>query len=270
MTQPGADNVALPAHPHRRIHLREDPWLTALLPVRCVNVDVQCVAGDPPLTAEEFIAFTPDSGFATLRLPVTGTADLPALLRLGWRVATITLTWRWYPDVGVGHLPPPAPGRYEVGGAPTATVRAATVGDLPAVRALAEEAFTDSRYLADPHFPRPWARLIKGEWATNLATGRRGQGCLIAERNAAAAAFLGYLQSDGNTVIDLIATKPEDRGHGLASALITTLQRQLTADHDGAALTVGTQATNTPSIALYQRCGFHLAPGTHFVLHWGP
>ena len=139
--------------------------------------------------------------------------------------------------------------------------------DAIAVASIASGAFKYSRFHLDPRFPNECARRIKGEWARNLASGRRGEGCLVARRGNRVVGFLGYLrpmQQDAPIVIDLGAVDPSEQGTGVGKEIVATFLTS--ANNDRREVIVGTQAANRPSVRLYEDWGLRL-DSADYVLH---
>jgi ribosomal protein S18 acetylase RimI-like enzyme len=146
-------------------------------------------------------------------------------------------------------------------------IRFARPDDEKEVRALAGSAFQYSRFHLDPAIPAALAHRIKSEWAGNWFRGARGDGMIVAEDAGRVAGFLQLLWRGERLVIDLVAVDPASRARGLARAMIGCAAKRGTGDaRRPAAITVGTQAANIPSVRLYESLGFRLR-GSQYVLH---
>jgi dTDP-4-amino-4,6-dideoxy-D-galactose acyltransferase len=129
-----------------------------------------------------------------------------------------------------------------------------------AVLDIAERAFRFTRFHVDPEIHRSAANRVKREWIQSYVDGRRGDALLVAHDGDAVLGFNAMLVSDrpagSVAVIDLIGVHPDHQQRGIGRLLI-----------DGAlhhyqdrcrSLEVGTQASNIPSVRLYERAGFRL------------
>jgi len=132
-------------------------------------------------------------------------------------------------------------------------VRLADVGDGVVCMQIAHTAFAHDRFHADARISDASANRLKETWVANAFKGRADV-VLIVEENRKVVGFV-TCQVDGMAaIIDLIAVAPGHQGRGIGKALV-----QGTAAHYAdrkAVLRVGTQDTNTPSLALYEGLGF--------------
>lgn len=139
---------------------------------------------------------------------------------------------------------------------PDTTLRPTIPEDEDAVAAIARNAFTFSRLYKDPDIPNETAAQIKEDWVRNFYRGQRGDSLIVATREDRIAGFLLLI----GTTIDLIATAPHEIRKGTAAAMIAAVNTQT------GLLQAGTQIINTPSLALYRKCGFTLKRAD-YVLH---
>jgi ribosomal protein S18 acetylase RimI-like enzyme len=149
--------------------------------------------------------------------------------------------------------------------APGKQVRFARSDDEAAVRRIAASEFRFDRFHRDPAVANETADRIKQEWAGNYFAGGRGEWMVVAEAGNAVVGFMQLLRGQQDSlVIDLIAVTAEQRGGGLARAMIGHAVRECLGRD--AAMTVGTQIANLPSLALYEGLGFRIVSADH-VLH---
>jgi ribosomal-protein-alanine N-acetyltransferase len=124
-------------------------------------------------------------------------------------------------------------------------IRRLTFADLPQVTAIERRAFTT-----------PWSLAM-----FVLELSKPSGVCLAAETGEGAERELvGYLIcSRYDTVWHVmnVAVDPDRRRHGIATALITALLREVS-EHDSQ-LTLEVRRSNTGAIALYERFGFRSA-----------
>lgn len=232
-----------------------DAWLSAVMGCR-VNRISRAAAPDATGAAAWAEALAAP-GFSYAKLPCQAVVAAQRLEDAGFR----------YVDVGIVL----DADRSAVPARATTGVRPATPQDEAAVAALATSAFRWSRFHLDPAVPNALANRIKGAWAANYFSGRRGDHMVVAEADGSIAGFLQLLyDSERRLVIDLIAVGSAWRGRGLASAMIAHAAAQWAGE---AGLRVGTQLANRDSFALYQRLGFRLSDASlifhrHHAVVW--
>jgi dTDP-4-amino-4,6-dideoxy-D-galactose acyltransferase len=137
---------------------------------------------------------------------------------------------------------------------PSVAVRHWQPADLPRLRAIASDAYTDSRFYADGGFPRTLCDKLYATWIEQSCHGQ-ADFVLVAEHEDAAAAFVtGSVHGDSGQ-IGLVGVDAAARGRGLGGRLIqATLEafRQ----RGCARVEVVTQGRNIGAQRLYQRAGF--------------
>jgi ribosomal protein S18 acetylase RimI-like enzyme len=135
--------------------------------------------------------------------------------------------------------------------------------DLAILRQLSSKAYQESRFFADPSLPPGAVEELHREWVTNDCRGR------------AAAVFVAHIQGEpvgyiacllipeqpqyglrGHGDIDLITVGPAARGRNIGMLLVNASLAWFTTHTDF--VTVKTQVTNFPALALYSRTGFRL------------
>jgi ribosomal protein S18 acetylase RimI-like enzyme len=136
-----------------------------------------------------------------------------------------------------------------------------------AVLEIAGTCFRYSRFHADPEIPDAVAHRIKREWISSYVRGERGERLLVATVDGRAAGFLAMMSSlEGDPragVVDLIGVGSDDQQRGVGTALIAAAVGRT---QRGERLHVVTQASNLPSLSLYERCGFRVVRAG-YVLH---
>lgn len=141
--------------------------------------------------------------------------------------------------------------------ADASAVRPACAADLPALRELAAEAFTLSRFSADPFFTAEQVREFHRAWTTNLFKGL-AQAVLVCERGDTIAGFVSCARTGDEGRIPLIAARSGFRGQGIGRSLIDTALRWF-ADAGCRVVHIKTQAHNVAALALYHRSGFNVS-----------
>ena len=206
--------------------------------------------GGPDRETAEAIERVPSPAFLYAKVPTSDIDAVGALVGLGFLVVDTNVVL----ERPAGSVPD------DVDDA----CRFAKAGDREAVCALAGRSFTLSRLHLDPAVPRAVADRSRSEWASNFFAGQRGNHMVVAEVAGRCAGFLQLLgPKDGVLVIDLIGVDPDHRRRGLARKMIQFAAAQL---RDFAAMRVGTQIANIPSLRLYEALGFRTTE-TSYVLH---
>ncbi|MDO8599757.1 MAG: GNAT family N-acetyltransferase [bacterium] len=234
--------------------IASDPWLSDRF-----GYDVYRVVPTPDATSllVEHRASIPRA-FYYVKIPVTATSDIAAFSEAAFRVVETHIAFRADP--------------HEVEPRSVAVADGVTVGDLPDLHedamAIAATCFRYSRFHLDPFVPDALAHAIKREWVRSYTRRERGDRLFIAARGGRAIGFLAALRADVHgepcAVIDLMGVHPDAQGIGVGSLLI----RSFADAYRGtvAALHVGTQAANIPSVRCYERMGFRLASAA-YILH---
>ncbi|NJB67092.1 ribosomal protein S18 acetylase RimI-like enzyme [Desulfobaculum xiamenense] len=133
------------------------------------------------------------------------------------------------------------------------SVRMARGEDEEAVRRIARESFTWSRFHRDPFIPRAAADALKEEWAANFFVGSRGDAMVVAEDGGAVVGFALFFCRGSDLVLDLVAVAAQARGAGVAGAMMAHASREL---GRFSILRTVTQAENAPAMACYRKAGF--------------
>ena len=145
------------------------------------------------------------------------------------------------------------------------TLRWANSGDEEAVAQLAKHNSITSRFHLDPAIPKQTADRVKEEWVRNYFRGRRGNRLAFAQVDQKPSGFLQLIHgSDGLMIIDLIATDGSERRKGIASDMIAFCENE---GRGFSRIRVGTQASNRPSIQLYEKLGFK-ATSVEYIFHY--
>lgn len=170
----------------------------------------------------------------------------------GFRLTDIRMTFAR--DVGAVEAIPPG-------------VRPFAEPDLPALRAIARTAYTDSRFYADGRIPRAKCDELFDVWTVNSCRGRSDR-VLVAEE---AGQVAGYVTCDldpaGRGAIGLIGVAEGLRGKGFGRRLVEGALAWA-AERNLPALSVVTQGRNLAAQRLYQRCGFRTASVELYFHKW--
>lgn len=137
--------------------------------------------------------------------------------------------------------------------------RDATLNDRGEVIAIARSCLRGSRFHRDPHIKPEVADALKGAWADNFFSGKRGDGMVVVDSRGRVAGFLLYLLKDAEMIIDLVAVAEEHRGIGLGVSLLVEAARQTGAER----IITGTQLANVAAVGFYENMGFRLVAANH-------
>ena len=194
-------------------------------------------------------AIPPDAALVSLRVPADWAA---ALAGTGFReVERLVSLERPLSPEEAGPLP--------VG------IRRATPADAQACAELAAGVFSSDRYHADPEIDRRIADESKRRWARDDVEGRAALSLVAVEPDGRVTGFNLLQLDDRAAFIDLIAVAEDRQGQGLGGRLIEAAIAVVADRAD--VMRLGTQETNTASLAMYARMGFRRT-GSHATFHF--
>jgi dTDP-4-amino-4,6-dideoxy-D-galactose acyltransferase len=140
-------------------------------------------------------------------------------------------------------------------GAPHGVTRPFTPLDIPALRALARVSHRDSRFYADPNFPRPRCDDLYETWIDKSCRGY-ADAVLVAQADGVAVGYVScHLGEPTTGQIGLFAVDAAHRGRGLGRALVMAALGWFAA-RGVRDVTVVTQGRNVAAQRLYARGGF--------------
>ncbi|MCI0519992.1 MAG: GNAT family N-acetyltransferase [Chloroflexi bacterium] len=156
-------------------------------------------------------------------------------------------------------LRPPQPQRGVV-------LRPATPDDLPALLAIAADAYTQSRFYFDPGFPRPACSRLYQTWIEKSFHGYADI-VLVAEAHSEPVGYVtcSLAPQSASGTIDLTGVAPAARGQGIGETLVRHALAWL-AENGARRVEVVTQGRNIAAQRLYQRAGF-VAKDLHLWYH---
>jgi dTDP-4-amino-4,6-dideoxy-D-galactose acyltransferase len=148
---------------------------------------------------------------------------------------------------------------------PSQPLRVASGAKLEPLLPLARRSFGDTRFYADPGFPRERVDELYAEWIRASDGGPMGDAVLTAERDGSTAGAITCVRGDEAGEIGLIMVDPSARGAGVGSDLVVGALEWLR-DAGSPRAEVQTQARNVGAQRLYERAGF-LASRVDIWLH---
>ena len=143
-------------------------------------------------------------------------------------------------------------------------IRFAQAKDEVDIINLASQSFEYSRFHLDDFFPKKLANTIKGDWVRNFFLGKRGDKMIVAQKGKSIAGFLLVLEEKKGIIIDLIAVDKGFRRQGIASKMISYLEKVF---YGSQRIIVGTQISNIASMKLYENFGFRVFESS-YVFHY--
>lgn len=126
--------------------------------------------------------------------------------------------------------------------------------DVDRLRTIARTNHHDTRFYADPRFPREGCDELYDTWIRRSCEGWADV-VLVAEAEGAAAGYVTVHRRDGHGSIGLIGVDPAARGRGLGEALVRG-GLDWCVRHRLPECRVVTQGRNVAAQRLFQRCGF--------------
>lgn len=138
---------------------------------------------------------------------------------------------------------------------PPDTVRLATSGDIPALRAIARDNHRDSRFYYDPHFPDALCDALYETWIEKSCKGY-ADAVLVSGPPGQPLGYISCHIRDGRQgQIGLVGVNAASRNLRIGQALVTKSLQWFAARGVRQVLVV-TQGRNCEAQRLYQRCGF--------------
>lgn len=151
-------------------------------------------------------------------------------------------------------------------GVDDATIRPARPDDLEALRAIAREAHTDSRFFFDGRFPVDRCRELYATWIDRSCR-EAPEGVLVAVHEGRAAGYLACTVGEGTGRIGLVGVASTARGAGLGHGLVSAALGWCAARH-AQQVSVVTQGRNVPAQSLYQGHGFRTSKVELWYHRW--
>lgn len=148
------------------------------------------------------------------------------------------------------------------------SVRVARAEDLPALKAIACRAHSDSRFYADRHFKRSRCSDLYKAWIEKSLAVKDGV-VLVAEHAGACQGYVACQQGRDKGQVALIGVASSFRSKGIGSllmqhALAWCRRQNLTT------VTLVTQGRNLKALRFYQRCGFRITNLEYWYHGWYP
>ncbi len=159
-------------------------------------------------------------------------------------------------------------GRAVAGAPPVDGVRTWSQEDLPVLEQIAETAFANTRFAADPHFPRERVRELYRTWIRNSCQGF-ADAVLVAGPAHEPQGFvtLHLEKATADARIGLIGIAGAHRGQGVGSRLVSAAIHW-TSGQGCTRILVATQAINVGAQRLYQRAGFTTVAASTWYHAW--
>jgi dTDP-4-amino-4,6-dideoxy-D-galactose acyltransferase len=133
-------------------------------------------------------------------------------------------------------------------------IRLAELNDISALRQLAGNVFSGTRFYVDPVILKEKADELYATWIENAVKGIAADSVLIWEENEKILGFV-TLQKKGH--IDLIAVSKDAQGKGIGRKLVQATFKYFK-DWGVKTIALETQTTNIAALRTYQACGFKI------------
>jgi GNAT superfamily N-acetyltransferase len=225
--------------------LNKDLWLTSILEKNVYQLNAKAAGSISLLDLPQ------KSSLVIAKLPVNAYASIHKLQKLNFYLV----------DTNIQFKKNIVNGQFCSEG-----IRFANPNDINSIGRIAEQEFIYDRFHSDPTISNDLACKIKSEWAKNYFNNSRGDWMIVAEVRKEVRGFLQLINGkDGSVTIDLIAVDKNIQNHGLASRMIQFAF--LNCLPQNGVYRVGTQVSNSPSIALYMKMGFSFVY-SQYVFHY--
>ncbi len=146
-------------------------------------------------------------------------------------------------------------------------IRLLRPNDLPRLVEIAGDAHEQTRFFADPNFPRVRARELYREWLRRDAHDRDAA-VLVAEQDGIPVGYLSCrLDGIDGASISLLGLKASYRSRGLGKALVRAALNHARARGRNRVITV-TQGANAAARRVYESAGFRLVNTQVWLHRW--
>jgi ribosomal protein S18 acetylase RimI-like enzyme len=187
-----------------------------------------------------------ERGFYSIKSDLKQIDRINALEDIGFRLADIHIHIKWQRKI--------APLSLSEKNVKDWNIRLATSMDFESMKAIAIEAFQNSRFHRNKAINSSKADDIWSKWVDHSLRGIKKTKVYVLEHGKFVGGFLSYKASiQGNIEIDLLALNKSLRGQGLAAYLIESV---LIMDPTVDEILCETEATNMKALNLYARLGF--------------
>lgn len=210
----------------------------------------------PCLTSGGLAAFA----LVQAKVAAQATAQMDALSALGFRPVE--------GEIDCCYTLPASAGGAPVAALPAAEMRVAEAADIPALRALAAQTLTLSRF-RPPWFSDEERQRFYAQWVENAVRGSFDHLCLVADGPTGPEGLVTLRDIGEQTArIGLLAVSPAARGRGTGK-LLCRAALGWCRSRGFSQLRVATQTANLPALRLYLASGAQIVHAAHW-LYRGP
>lgn len=147
------------------------------------------------------------------------------------------------------------------------SIRKAEADDVPELQKLAMELHRDSRFFADPRFPRDKARELYAMWIKRDSVDPQGLVWVKADSSNKSVGYLSCNVDGEQGQIGLFGVADEHQGRGIGSTLLR--QGLHWFKQQGCQrIQVVTQGKNTGALGIYTSNGFRIKSMSVWLHHW--
>lgn len=149
-----------------------------------------------------------------------------------------------------------------------ASLRVATMNDIPYLAQLARRSHADSRFYADGRFPVEACDELYAKWIERSVLDKDFAGAVFVPQavDGSAAGYITCAIKDGVGDIGLIAVDESLRRQGIGRNLLAKSLRWF-ADQGATRVRVVTQGSNIPALRMYERAAFNIE-SIQLWFHW--
>ena len=142
--------------------------------------------------------------------------------------------------------------------------------DMDALATIARDAFTMSRFFADPNLPDARCADFYETWIRNSIGGPLADAVIVERGDDGIEGFITIRRSTvDDATLPLVAVRPDRQGRGIGRAMMASTQRWFAAN-GVRRVEVTTQLANVPAIRLYEAHGFRVDRSGMWLHRWSP
>lgn len=146
-------------------------------------------------------------------------------------------------------------------------IRNAVLEDIPLLKKMAKNLYTDSRYFYDTHFDVSRVRQFYPDWVEKAVKGTFDDFCVIVVEKKEILGYCTLKVRQSIAKIGVVGVNPKYQGKGVGRYLLNHIHNFLI-DENCEKLEVTTQGRNYSAQILYQKSGFYTASNELWYHKW--